>query len=109
MSELQAIEIKVLRCESGMWIWKLRRLRRAGPGNGGKFLAVSQMEFMDAWEANKSADRMSVTLKACGCGVVKVKYGQYDFSGVRKPRVVRSRSDVMQTAFGFGVVLEKSG
>ena len=109
MSQLQAIEIKVMRCESGMWIWKLRRLRRAGPGNGGKFLAVSQVEFMDAWEANKSAGRMARTLEACGCGAVKVKNGQCDFPGVRKPRVVRSRSDVMQTAFGFGVVLEKSG
>ncbi len=109
MRQLQAIEVKVLRCQSGMWIWKLRRLRRAGSGNGGKFLAVSQVEFVDAWKANKSADRMARTLEACGCSAVSVKYGQYDFPGTRKPRVVRSRSDVMQTAFGFGVVLEKSG
>ena len=83
------IEIKVTRIglgvHAGFWQWRMRLGNPGKCGWNGRWFARCNQPFIDAWVANRSADRMAALMKTTGAEVA-VERAKYDFPNPGKVR-----------------------
>ena len=115
------IEIRVVQItegqKKGKWIWKIRRPTNPNTKGklNGKWISRSMIEFVDAWQANNSAEKIKKDLEENDCKNIKIVYGKYSvpevhhkfyekkFEGQKKTGILET---IEATPYGYSIVKE---